>query len=234
MDMVIKHNSSKFKNINSNSDKSGMILDIRTLDILVKYVLSTSSYLRMNHLSNLKRLMSYQNLDNYSNDIDKTHKIIFINKALEARIVYNLKDINMILTHINSEINFDINFIDIDNIALDANEVLWCHNMVSSSLQYYFVYDAADSLIDICTDIKTTDYSHRGDVIKRLESTVDDLKNKFRQSKSADNLTDITFSLKDGVFEDAVKETYNEVTSPSRKLRSGMQGLNEMVGGGLS
>ena len=43
----------------------------------------------------------------------------------------------------------------------------------------------------------------------------------------------MTFSLRDGVFEDAIKETYNLITNPSRRLISGMQGLNEMVGGGF-
>ena len=43
----------------------------------------------------------------------------------------------------------------------------------------------------------------------------------------------MVFSLRDGVFDEAITETYNLITNPSRRLICGMQGLNEMVGGGF-
>ena len=51
--------------------------------------------------------------------------------------------------------------------------------------------------------------------------------------KTESNINDVTFSLRDGAFESAITDTYNIVTSPSRRLMTGMQGLNEMVGGGF-
>ena len=47
------------------------------------------------------------------------------------------------------------------------------------------------------------------------------------------NATDMVFSLEDGNFENCITETYNMITNPSRRLQSGMQGLNEMIGGGF-
>src|SRR5574344_850828 len=231
MPIKIKRNDNNWKS--KSNQYINMRIDIRTFDIFCKYVISNSAYLRINHLTNLNKLMGYVSVKMYENNPDIVKRIRFINKALEARLVYNLNDTNMIIEHATSGLDFEVDFIDYTNLQMNTDEILWCHKMISESLQYYFVYEAADNLIDLCTEVKSSDYEHRGDVISKLEKEVDDLKNKFRQSKSNDNLTDITFSLRSGQFESAVKETYNEVTSPSRRLRCGMQGLNQMIGGGF-
>jgi len=210
-----------------------MTLDLRTFDILCRYVLSSSSYLRITHLVNLQKLIYALVPDTYQNDPDKLKRVKFIKKALEARIDYNLNDINMIIEHIINGFEIDIDFIDFNNIEMDSNSIMWVHNMVSEALEYSFVYESTDKMLDICTKIQSSDYSHRGELIKEFEFMIDDLKNKFRKVKSDNNLTDMTFSLRKGQFEQVVTETYNLITNPSRRLLCGMQGLNEMVGGGF-
>lgn len=210
-----------------------MGIDLRTFDILCRYVLCVSSYLRMTHLLNLNKLIYSLDPGTYENDPDKLKRVKFIKRGLDARINHNLTDINMILNHIYSGLDFEVDFIDLDSINLDKDTLQWVHNLVSESLQYFFVYDATDKMLDICTRIKSSDYSHRGELIKQFEGMVDDLKNQFRTSKTEESVTDMTFSLREGVFEKSVTETYNLITNPSRRLITGMQGFNEMIGGGF-
>lgn len=210
-----------------------MGIDLRTFDILCRYVLCVSSYLRMTHLLNLNKLIYSLDPGTYENDPDKLKRVKFIKRGLDARINHNLTDINMILNHINSGLDFEVDFIDLGSINLDKDTLQWVHNLVSESLQYFFVYDATDKMLDICTRIKSSDYSHRGELIKQFEGMVDDLKNQFRTSKTEESVTDMTFSLREGVFEKSVTETYNLITNPSRRLITGMQGFNEMIGGGF-
>ena len=230
--MVIQKQPQKSKNRRQDT-KVKMNIDLRTFNILCRYVLTVSSYLRISHLINLSKLIYSLDPSTYENDPDKFKRVKFITKGLEARINYNLNDLDMILNHIFSGLDFDVDFIDLTTVNLTADEIMWVHNMVSESLQYYFVYDYSDAMLDICTRIKSSDYSHRGELIKQFESMVDDLKNKFRTSKPEDSLTDMTFSLREGVFERSVTETYNLITNPSRRLITGMQGFNEMIGGGF-
>lgn len=230
--MVIQKQPQKSKNRRQDT-KVKMNIDLRTFNILCRYVLTVSSYLRISHLINLSKLIYSLDPSTYENDPDKFKRVKFITKGLEARINYNLNDLDMILNHIFSGLDFDVDFIDLASVNLTADEIMWVHNMVSESLQYYFVYDYSDAMLDICTRIKSSDYSHRGELIKQFESMVDDLKNKFRTSKPEDSLTDMTFSLREGVFERSVTETYNLITNPSRRLITGMQGFNEMIGGGF-
>ena len=227
--MVINRSSSRY-----NSSKSiKMTIDLSTFNIFCRYVISSSSHLRMNHLMRLKELIYALDKSTYENDPEKLKRVMFIKRALDARITRKITQIDMILNHIKSGLDFDIDFIDWNAYELNADEILWVHNLVSESLKYYFMYNYADQLLDIGTRIKSSDYSHRGDLINECESIVDELKNNFRKANSEDNLTDMTFSLRDGVFDEAITETYNLITNPSRRLISGMQGLNEMVGGGF-
>lgn len=230
--MVINKSSKRFKS-NNQSESIRMVIDLSTFNIFCRYVISSSAHLRVNHLMNLKKLIDSLDISTYNNDPDKLKRIAFLKRGLEARIKFNLTDISMILNHIKSGLDFDIDFIDWNCYELTADEILWVHNLVTDSLKYFFVYSAADELLDIGTRIKSSDYSHRGDIIKEFEQFIDDSKNNFRKANTEDNLTDMTFSLREGVFEEAITETYNLITNPSRRLICGMQGLNEMVGGGF-
>ena len=208
-------------------------LDLITLDILCRYILQSSSMIRMEHLVNLRKLMSIIDYSTYENDPEKMKRVNFIFKGLEARLDNNINDRNIILTYINGGLTFKVNFLDYDNLDLSRDEISYIHSLVSETLQYQFVYNKIDDIQDVCTRFKTSDYANRGSIVNEFEQIIDSLKNDFRHSKVNDNSVDMTFSLRDGVFQNAITDTWNLITNPSRRLITGMQGINEMTGGGF-
>src|SRR5699024_5316234 len=96
-----------------------------------------------------------------------------------------------------------------------------------------FLYARIDDIEDICTRFKTSDFQNRGSIVAEFEALIDDLKNQFRQSKVNDNAVNMVFSLREDKFQSAVTDTYNMITNPSRRLITGMQGFNELTGGGF-
>lgn len=229
--MVIpKSNSGPYR---KNKSTIRITIDVRTFTIICRYVLSSSSYLRMSHLLNLRKFMLSLDSSVYENDIEKQRRVKFINLALEARIDHNLTDQEMIITHIYSNLDFDVNFIDLNNLEMNADEIMWVHKLVEDSLKYFFIYESADQMLDICTKIKSSDFNQRAELISEYESVLNTTQNKFRQVKQDTNATDIQFSLRNGDFEKSVRETYDLITNTSRHLITGMQGLNEMLGGGF-
>ena len=208
-------------------------LDIRTLDCLVRYILQPAYYIKMEHCLNLKKLIYSLDPSTYENDPDKIKRIQFIKKALEARLDNNIQDLQLILTYINGGITYELDFIDYDNLALSKDEVIYLHKLVSETLQFSFLYSYADKMLELGTRFKNTDFNTRGNIINEIEDFTNKLKNEFRKSRIDDNMTDMTFSLRDGAFESAITNTWNMITNPSRRLTCGMQGLNEMVGGGF-
>lgn len=229
--MIVKK-VSKY-NTKSESKPVKLNLDLMTYDILCKYVLQNNSILRMEHLVNLRKLLSIIDYSTYENDPEKTKRVNFLLKALEARLDNNINDRDIILTYINGGLSYPIDFLDYNRLNLSKDEILYIHNLVSETLQYQFIYNSIDDIQDVCTRFKTSDFSNRGNIVKEFENIVDDLKNNFRRSRINDNAVDMTFSLKDGVFQSAITDTWNIITNPSRRLVTGMQGLNEMTGGGF-
>lgn len=230
--MVIDGNSIGKWN-NSRVEKAKINLDLNSLNIFCRYILQDSRLIRMEHLVNLRKLLKIIDPSTYENDPDKVKRIDFLYKALEARLDYNLTDKELILTHINGGLSFQVDFLDYNNLEMDKANVQYCHKLVEDTLKYSFFYNDIDILQDLMTQFKTVDISKRASIVQNTEIVIDRIKNNFRKCHVEQNLNDVTFSLEDGTFESAVTDTYNLVTNPSRRLFTGMQGLNEMVGGGF-
>lgn len=222
-DMIPKYNNKSGTNL--------MKVTVPTLDIFCRYVLADPKLVKISHIASLNMFIQTLDPSTYSTDPDKVNRIMFIKRGLEARIKYNLTDRSLILTHIISGLKFDPDFID--NNELSAKEIEWCNNFIEESIKFSFIYRYADQFIELCTQVKTSDFEHRGGVIHDFSGLIDSFKNEFRKATINDNIIDMEFGLEDGEFEKDVAEIYNIVTSPSRRLLSGMQGLNAMIGGGF-
>ena len=208
-------------------------IDINTYTIMCRYVIQPHSILRMEHLVNLRKLMSIIDYSTYENDPEKVKRVNFILKALEARLDENIQDQEIILNYINGGLTFQVDFLDYDNMYLSKDEILYIHKLISETLEYQFIYTSIDQIQEICARFKNSDYSNRGPIVKEFEGLVDNLKNNFRHCKVNDNTVDMEFSLREGVFNNVVSDVYQLITNPSRRLITGMQGINEMTGGGF-
>lgn len=210
-----------------------MNLDIRTLDSLCKYVLQSASFVKMEHLVNLRNLINIIDPGTYEQDYDKLKRVNFIQKGLEARLENNINDLDLILMYINGGLTFKVDFLDYDHLILSRDEILYLHKFISESLTYRFIYERLDDIQDLCTRFKTSDFASRGGIVEEFKAMNSYMTNGFRKTAVNDNFIDMTFSLRDGQFESAITNTWNTVTNPSRRLICGMQGLNEMLGGGF-
>lgn len=209
-----------------------MNVNLNTLDTLCKYIITDPDILRLNYVVALKNFINGLDMSQYENDIEKMQRITFIKRGIDARLNYNLTDRNLVISHILTGLNFRPNFIDISK-DLTIDNLEWIKNMIQQTTKYGFMDYYTDQFLSICTEFKTTNYDMRGDVVERFESLLDRVKNEFRKANVDSSLLDMEFSLKAGKFEEQISEIYKVVTNPSRRLRCGMQGLNEMLGGGF-
>ena len=207
-------------------------LDLHTLEIMCKCLVTDSQNIRRGQLINLRNLIYLVKPDNYVNDAEKNKRIDFIKKGIEARLVENLTDPFMILSHINGGI-LDTDIVNLDEfVGLTGAEINWMNNMVSEALKFSHVYSNVDKLLDICTRIKTADYGTKAAIVAEFEQAINSIQNDFRRCRNQ-NQTQEIFSLRDGYFENVMYDTYRTLSSPRRKLVTGMQGMNELLGGGF-
>lgn len=208
-------------------------IDIRTLDIICKCIVSNNTIIKRGHIVNIKNLMDLLDPSVYKNDPDKSKRVDFINKGIEARLDYNLNDPYMIVSHIYGGIT-DISVVDLDKFTgLTNSEITWLNTAVSESLKYSTIEKNIDELMDVCNRIKSAGFANsKVDLIHEFENKISNIQNEFRRSKN-ESETDTMFSLRDGYFENIMYDTYNSLSSPRRKLITGMQGMNELIGGGF-
>ena len=230
--MVISKNNTLSTSLDKKK-KISLVLDIGTYDIFCRYILQNHAFVKMEHLVNLRKLMYLIDPSTYENDPEKVKRVNFIMKGLEGRLDEGINDRDIVLNYINGGLTYELNFIDYNKLDLNRDEILYIHKLISETLQFEFLYTYVDEYQDILTRFKTCDFMSRGPIVQEFESLIDRTKNSFRHSRVNDNATDMTFSLQQGNFENCVTDAYNVLTNPNRRLICGMQGMNELTGGGF-
>jgi len=206
--------------------------DLNALNLMCVYVLSENRNIRRSHLINMRNLFEIIDLDLYINDIEKMKRVNFIKKGLEGKLLHNLKNSVIVMKYINGGL-MDDDIIDINNfVSLSNEELMWINETVSESLNYAFIYNDIDKMIDVCTRFKAADYRSRGVIVDEIQGLINDMQTKFRRTR-VQSLSEVSFCLKQGLMEEVVADIHEQLTSPSRRLITGMQGLNELLGGGF-
>lgn len=206
--------------------------DLASLTLMCNYVISENRNVRRIQYINLRNLVEMLDMDKYSSDPERLKRINFIKRGLEARLTKGLIDPLLILKYINGGIMED-NLIDIDEFRNLSNaEIDWINETVSLSLKSAFVYEECDRMIDLWTRFKAADYRHISALTAEIEHAIADLHTKFRKAK-VESSTERIFSLNPDSLYSTIMDSYNEVTSKYRKLITGMQGFNQMIGGGF-
>lgn len=207
-------------------------LNVYMLNIMCKMVVSENRRIRRTQLNHLNTFINLIDPAKYNNDKDKMERVSFIKKGIEARIQFNLTNKFMILNHINGGI-LDNSIIDLDNYDdITSSELEWLNNMISETIRHSCIYTYADTMIEACMKFKTAEPGRKSEAVREFESTISMIQNGLRKRRN-ESSTELMFSLREGQFEDCIYETYNELANPKRKLVTGMQGLNEMLGGGF-
>lgn len=206
--------------------------DLQTLNLFCMYTVSENTCIRTSNLTSMKRLIDRLDLQLYQNDIEKLRRIEFIKRGLECRCVHKMKNHDVIMNYINDGIMEENGAVITNTYELGTPEINFINETISESLKHSFMYDYVDTLSDLCTRFKATAYNRRSEIVEEFESLVDNIKKEFRRVTN-ENMTEAEFSLADGVFDEVMADIYARETNPSRKLYTGMQGFNELVGGGL-
>lgn len=203
------------------------------LELICKMIITDNKMIRRTQLINIQKYIDKLPSKEIFGDDKIKRYIDFIRRGLDARINFNLTDPAMIMHHINGGIIMDNGIIDLSNFkGLASNEIAWINEMVSESLAFSSIEGSVDSLLDVCTRFKTRDYNSANSIVGEVKAAVNELQNKFRQSRN-ENHIDAMFNLAEGAFQDCIYDVYNQLSNPKRKLLTGMQGLNELLGGGF-
>ena len=233
----MKYNS-RGHTVNKSNVKLNMNFNISTLEIMASYSVSENRNIRRSQLMQMRNLFAMLDENLYIVDHNKNRYFNFIIKALEGRLEKNIKDLDILDKFINGGFIEDDSEnseeqIHISQLKILSNpEVEWVASTISESLKYSYINNDMNELYELLVKFRASDYSSRGEIVRLIEDEIVKVNNLFRKAKSEQS-QEVTFSLKDGIFEDSMREIHENVTNPSRRLYTGMQGFNELIGGAL-
>ena len=233
----MKYNS-RGHTVNKSNVKLNMNFNISTLEIMASYSVSENRNIRRSQLMQMRNLFAMLDENLYIVDHNKNRYFNFIIKALEGRLEKNIKDSDILDKYINGGFIEDDSEnseeqIHISQLKVLSNpEVEWVASTISESLKYSYINNDMNELYELLVKFRASDYSSRGEIVRLIEDEIVKVNNLFRKAKSEQS-HEVTFSLKDGIFEDSMREIHENVTNPSRRLYTGMQGFNELIGGAL-
>ena len=229
MDRRETYGEYKKKYIKNGNIKIDVNFDITELDLMCSYVLSENKAIKRSNIINMRNLFLTIDMNNYTNDVERLSRIDIINKAIDARLNYNLTTTDMIYGHICG--GFGSHKQNIFK-QLNNSEIDWINKTVSETLKYSIIYNDIDKILALATKFKATDYAERGKIVSEIEEWVNAIQVKFRRAR-AHNSEDMIFSLSGDTYIEAMRETYKQYASPSNKLIFGTQALNVLTGGGV-
>lgn len=202
---------------------------ISVLNLFASYAISTNSNITRQGLSNIRRLVELLDLNEYVADDEKMKRIEFIKKALEAKLDYNLQNKDVILSHINGGLIND-DELELSNAEISNEEIEWVDSSISNALKYAHLYRCADDMIDVGTRMKSDNVNE--DIVNDFEMLIVNASAELRKV-TPDMSRNNKFSLRDGVFEEKIAQTYNTLKSKNNKLKTNMAGLNALLKGGF-
>jgi len=226
----------KYSNTGSTINKSQKYIDLNfdleSLNLMCTYVISENAAIRRSHLLNMRNLFAILNPDLYMSDRDKMSRYQFIIKGLEARLVANISGSFLIIKYVNGGL-LDNNLIDPDNLKylLSTSEVEWIHHTISKSLTHSYLYYGISTMRSLVSRFDAADPSTRHELDNEYVEFIMGASHSIRHSRVEDR-SEAMFSLRDN-FDDNMRDIHADLSSPSSILYTGIQGFNEITGGGF-
>ena len=206
--------------------------DLASLNLMCTYVLTENRNIKRGQYINMRNLIELLDMEKYINDQERYRRVLFIKKALEARLVKGLNDPTAIIKYTNGGL-LETDIIDINNfIGMSNSEIDWINETVSNTLSAAFLYENANDGINILTRFMAAEAKDISSTFLEAKEWIKMMNTKFRQNEASKS-SDRIFSLKPENFGDIIRDVHNELSSSYRQLVTGMQGFNQLIGGGF-
>lgn len=233
--------SANYIKLLSATDKLPVHTDLDTLDIYCEYLLNDSSkYINYANLTNLQDYVSRMDSKLFLTNDAKMARYEFIRTYLDARINRGVVSRKMCLRHVSENVASKywkiiqreiLNSIEPD--TLKKKDIEFINDMIFAQLNVMFLHAYKAPLVRLMEELETNEFGKSPEdctnAIALFQMLLSELTKAQRRSKQDNrfNLTDATH------FKAIMAEAWDRILSESQYWQTGMQGLNDMLGGGL-
>lgn len=181
----------------------------------------------------------FTNLDpaSYIDDYDKQTRIFYIQKILKTIVERKVANKNELFAALNTDGKYSDAIEEMNarlkNAYLSPSELSNVDKAIADQLRYGIVIKKAKSLSMILNDIDTENYNELQDEIVKLEGSVNDLQTSFRNVRESLEEAKYDMDLSSDTTMGVLQEIINEEKDPTAKIKTGIQHINAMLGGGF-
>ena len=201
--------------------------DGRTLRLFVDLLLSVENLnVRKSDYSKLRDLIYSLNLDYYAKDDTKMYLVKILQEGLKVFDEYSNPNAMMMTTAIHHVLEEDRDF-----RFLDDEEVKFTVKYINMCVSQNYFFSRVDELIDILAEAKSASITDRQEIIEKACNIMRNIVTDHELAQ--DNERDNFFDLEEENFNKTLSNVHEMLSNSSHRLQTGMQGFNELLGGGF-
>ena len=224
-----KKYSSKSK---PNTDAVRFNFDLTLMELLTSYALSENVNIHRNSMVSLEDTFNRIDESMFENNVACTIRYRFIKDVLNTKLHKNITNRDLIIRDVRGMVGDKYPDLVLENIREVSNDdVAWVESAISEFSNLIYVNNSIGDLGNLCSEYKSTDYTHKTEVVDKIKEQVASMQSKFRRnSVDTDDLNNTVDFMR---ADTAIADVYTNLSRPSYKLRTGMQGLNGILAGGF-
>lgn len=215
-------------------DRIQMKFGSKQLDMIICALLQNSYNKKF--VSNVNQLFMLFSPQSYTDDFGKETRVYMIKTIVQIILENKIDDKDTLL----GLLSFDGKYCD------DANEILsglvetniteaersYIDNTVSNQLKYRALSEQGTKIIDRLTDFQNNNYDDMNSAISTIEDAIGNINKDLKAAReSIEDAKDLNLSSNNfiGVLDEIIQEERN----PSSKVKTGLQYMNCLLGGGF-
>ena len=214
-------------------NKIKMTFDVAMVDALIKYL--RCDYVTPVQISLLYKLLKQLDFDQYTYNQDILDRLNLLKVMCEAICDESIKDESMLKTYISEHLpnaSDILSQVVFDRNLLTDSECKMLNSAINERLQYIYVYQVKDDLIDTLSGINALGFTSYYDVMNTLKQKLSNLMVKLQNVGAPDELIR-SFNFSDEQYMGLLSMVVDKAKKPTTVLMTGIRQLNAILSPGF-
>lgn len=188
--------------------------------------------------SNVKRLFNLFNPNLYKTDYEKELRVYIVKSICDIILEKNIETKEAILSFIDPDGKYYNDAMALlGNICeeeLPETELELLDKSISNQLRYSSIMERADGLSDKLLNLKAENYDDLENFMGGLENDFESMNREIKSARESIENSKKDLSLSSSSFINTLGNIISKERNPSSKIKTGIQYLNTMLGGGFT
>jgi replicative DNA helicase len=214
--------------------KPDIVLSETTFKYLLHYLFSI--YVNHGFIKKLNIFFNSVNTHVYLSDPDVEEQYHLVKSYIDRAITDGIKDLDILYEAVsidnkNNITDIDSIFEDFMNLNMTREEALYIENEFIDKLNYLSIFSHVEEMKKVISDLEKENYGSFREIVDRFK-IINQKVNKELVSKNTTNMIIPDLNFKSEDFHTLVEKIHNRLSNEKRYIKTGIQRLNDLLGGG--